>query len=91
MSIQKVVIPVAGLGTRLLPATKSQPKEMLPVVDKPTIQWVLEEAVGAGITDIAIITGNQKESIRRHFTRALELEDLLLKSDKFQELEMVLN
>ena len=62
---------------------------MLPIVDKPTIQWVLEEAVDAGITDIAIITGNQKDSIRRHFTNAVELENLLLKSNKIEELNKV--
>ena len=61
----KAVIPAAGFGTRLLPLTKAQPKEMLPVVNKPTIQWVVEEAVEAGITDIAIITGNSKQVIGR--------------------------
>ena len=63
----KAVIPAAGFGTRFLPLTKAQPKEMLPVVNKPTIQWVVEEAVDAGITDIAIITGKHKQAIENHF------------------------
>ncbi|HIH01711.1 TPA: NTP transferase domain-containing protein, partial [Thermoplasmata archaeon] len=69
----KVVIPAAGLGTRFLPATKAQPKEMLPVVDKPTIQYVVEEAVDSGITDIIIITGRGKRAIEDHFDKAYEL------------------
>jgi UTP--glucose-1-phosphate uridylyltransferase len=73
----KAVIPAAGLGTRFLPATKSQPKEMLPVVDKPAIQYVVEEAVEAGIRDILIVTGRSKRAIEDHFDRALELEHLL--------------
>lgn len=80
--ITKVVIPVAGLGTRFLPATKAQPKEMLPVVDKPTIQYIVEEAVRAGITDIILVTGSTKRAIEDHFDRNEELEKKLLKSGK---------
>jgi UTP--glucose-1-phosphate uridylyltransferase len=72
--VRKAVIPAAGLGTRFLPATKSQPKEMLPVVDKPSIQYVVEEAVRAGLTDILIITGRGKRAIEDHFDRNFELE-----------------
>jgi len=80
--IRKVVIPVAGLGTRFLPATKAQPKEMLPVVDKPTIQYIVEEAVRAGITDVILVTGLTKRAIEDHFDRNEELEKKLLKSGK---------
>ena len=73
----KAVIPAAGFGTRFLPLTKAQPKEMLPVVNKPTIQWVVEEAVDAGITDIAIITGEHKQSIENHFKPMEKLENIL--------------
>jgi len=76
-SVRKVVIPAAGLGTRFLPITKAQPKEMLPVVDKPVIQYVVEEAVNSGIDDIIIITGRNKRAIEDHFDRSLELEDRL--------------
>src|SRR3546814_7697137 len=72
--VRKAVIPAAGLGTRFLPATKAQPKEMLPVVDKPAIQYVVEEAVRAGIDDILIITGRNKRSLEDHFDRSVELE-----------------
>ena len=85
----KAVIPAAGLGTRFLPLTKAQPKEMLPVVNKPTIQWVAEEAVDAGITDIAIITGKHKKSIENHFSSAEHLEEILKKTGKFKELEKI--
>jgi len=78
----KAVIPAAGLGTRFLPATKSQPKEMLPVVDKPTIQYVIEEVASAGINDILIITGRGKRAIEDHFDRAIELEYILKKEGK---------
>ena len=71
----KAVIPAAGLGTRFLPATKSQPKEMLPLVDKPSIQYVVEECVAAGIEDILIITGRGKRAIEDHFDRSVELEE----------------
>lgn len=74
MKITKAVIPAAGLGTRFLPATKAQPKEMLPIVDKPTIQYIVEEAVASGITDILIITGRSKRAIEDHFDRSIELE-----------------
>lgn len=73
--VRKVVIPAAGLGTRFLPITKAQPKEMLPVVDKPVIQYVVEEAVASGIDDIIIITGRNKRAIEDHFDRCIELED----------------
>ena len=78
----KGVIPAAGLGTRFLPATKNMPKEMLPVVDKPAIQYVIEEAVHAGVDDILIITGRGKEAIENHFDVAYELEDMLEKRNK---------
>src|SRR4051812_16681764 len=74
---RKAVIPAAGLGTRFLPATKATPKEMLPVVDKPAIQYVVEEAVRAGIDDVLVITGRNKPSLEDHFDRAYELEDKL--------------
>ncbi len=77
MPVRKAVIPAAGLGTRFLPATKAQPKEMLPVVDKPSIQYVVEEAVRAGLTDILIITGRGKRSLEDHFDRSFELEHFL--------------
>lgn len=82
MKITKAVIPAAGLGTRVLPASKAIPKEMLPIVDKPAIQYIVEEAVAAGIEDILIITGRAKESIEDHFDRAPELEAKLLQSGK---------
>ncbi|MBD0292676.1 MAG: UTP--glucose-1-phosphate uridylyltransferase GalU [Jiangellaceae bacterium] len=76
-AVTKAVIPAAGLGTRFLPATKATPKEMLPVVDKPAIQYVVEEAVAAGLDDVLIVTGRNKRSLEDHFDRALELEDAL--------------
>jgi len=85
----KAVIPAAGFGTRFLPLTKAQPKEMLPVVNKPTIQWVVEEAVDAGITDIAIITGEHKQSIEDHFKPTKKLESTLENLGKFEELEKI--
>ena len=85
----KAVIPAAGFGTRFLPLTKAQPKEMLPVVNKPTIQWVVEEAVDAGIKDIAIITGKHKKAIENHFNSAKELEEVLEKAGKIKELEEI--
>ncbi len=72
--IRRAVIAVAGFGTRFLPATKAQPKEMLAVVDKPIIQWVVEEMVGAGIEEIVLVTGQNKRSIEDHFDRSFELE-----------------
>ena len=87
--IRKAVIPAAGLGTRFLPATKAQPKEMLPIVDKPTLQYIIEEAIDSGIEEILIITGRNKKSIEDHFDRSLELEIELEKSGKSELLEMV--
>ena len=89
MKLRKAVIPAAGLGTRFLPATKAQPKEMLPVVDTPSIQLVVEEAVRAGLTDILIITGRNKVSIEDHFDRSLELEAFLEEKGKFDELKQI--
>lgn len=85
----KAIIPAAGLGTRFLPATKSQPKEMLPVVDKPVIQYVVEEAVAGGVTDILIVTGRGKRAIEDHFDRSVELEVELAAKDKAKELATV--
>ena len=87
--IQKAVIPAAGFGTRFLPATKSQPKEMLPIVDTPVIQYVVEEAVAAGITDILMVIGKGKRAIEEHFDRNFQLEDQLYKNGKTEELEMI--
>jgi len=89
VKVKKAIIPAAGLGTRFLPATKAQPKEMLPVVDKPSIQYVVEEAVRAGLTDILIITGRGKRSIENHFDRSFELEYYLETKGKFDELKEV--
>jgi len=80
-SVRKAIIPAAGLGTRFLPATKAQPKEMLPLVDKPIIQYVVEEAVASGIKDILIITGRGKRTLEDHFDRSVELEQRLMKSE----------
>jgi len=88
-SVSKAVIPAAGLGTRFLPATKAQPKEMLPVVDKPAIQYVVEEAVRAGIDDILIITGRSKRSLEDHFDRNVELERELEAKGKTDDLALV--
>src|SRR5712691_4433727 len=87
--VRKAVIPAAGLGTRFLPATKAQPKEMLPIVDTPAIQFVVEEAVRAGLTDILIITGRGKRPIEDHFDRSIELEHFLEAKGKFEELKQV--
>ncbi len=87
--IRKAIIPAAGLGTRFLPATKAQPKEMLPIVDKPTIQYIIEEAVASGIEEILIITGRSKKCIEDHFDKSVELELELEKSGKEQMLKMV--
>ena len=91
MRITKAVIPAAGLGTRVLPATKNMPKEMYPIVDKPTIQFIVEEAVAAGITDILIITNRGKGLMEDHFDASPELESLLEKSGKTEFLETVRN
>lgn len=87
--IRKVIIPAAGLGTRFLPATKAQPKEMLPVVDKPIIQYVVEEAVASGIEDVIIVTGWQKRSIEDHFDYPFELEKRLIESGKLDILKEI--
>jgi UTP--glucose-1-phosphate uridylyltransferase len=89
MRIQKAVIPAAGLGTRFLPATKAMPKEMLPIVDKPTIQYIIEEAITSGIEEILIITGKNKRAIEDHFDRSLELEMDLEQKNKQDLLEIV--
>ncbi len=89
MKIRKAVIPVAGLGTRFLPATKAQPKEMLPIVDKPVIQYIVEEAVSAGITQIIFVTGRHKRAIEDHFDRNLELERALEEKGKEELLRLV--
>ncbi|MGQ9660847.1 MAG: UTP--glucose-1-phosphate uridylyltransferase GalU [Kiritimatiellia bacterium] len=87
--IRKAVIPAAGFGTRFLPATKSQPKEMLPIVDKPAIQYVVEEAVASGITDILMIIGKGKRAIEEHFDRNFELETELMEKQKMAELATI--
>ncbi|WP_026688430.1 UTP--glucose-1-phosphate uridylyltransferase GalU [Alteribacter aurantiacus] len=89
MRIRKAVIPAAGLGTRFLPATKAQPKEMLPIVDKPTIQYIVEEAVESGIEDIIIVTGRGKRAIEDHFDKSYELEETLRVKGKENVLEEV--
>lgn len=87
--IRKAIIPAAGLGTRFLPATKAQPKEMLPIVDKPAIQFIVEEAIASGIEEILIITGRNKRSIEDHFDRSLELEMQLKAQGKYDLLGMI--
>ncbi|TXC78497.1 UTP--glucose-1-phosphate uridylyltransferase GalU [Metabacillus litoralis] len=87
--VRKAIIPAAGLGTRFLPATKAQPKEMLPIVDKPTIQYIIEEAVASGIEDIIIVTGRGKRAIEDHFDKSYELEETLAKKGKFEQLEEI--
>ena len=87
--VRKAIIPAAGLGTRFLPATKSQPKEMLPIVDKPTLQYIIEEAIESGIEEILIVTGRSKKSIEDHFDRSVELELELEQKGKTEMLEMV--
>ena len=91
MKVKKAVIPAAGLGTRFLPATKAQPKEMLPIVDKPTIQYIIEEAVASGIEEILIITGRNKRAIEDHFDKSVELEKELEDHNKDELLSMVKN
>jgi UTP--glucose-1-phosphate uridylyltransferase len=87
--VKKAIIPAAGLGTRFLPATKAMPKEMLPIVDKPTIQYIVEEAIESGIEDIIIVTGKGKRSIEDHFDNAFELEQNLQEKGKLELLEIV--
>lgn len=91
MKVKKAIIPAAGLGTRFLPATKALPKEMLPIVDKPTIQYIIEEAIASGITEILIITGRNKSAIEDHFDKSVELEFELEKNNKHEYLELVKN
>ncbi|MDF2903477.1 MAG: UTP-glucose-phosphate uridylyltransferase [Bacillus sp. (in: firmicutes)] len=89
MKVRKAIIPAAGLGTRFLPATKAMPKEMLPIVDKPTIQYIVEEAIESGIEDIIIVTGKGKRAIEDHFDHSFELEQNLYEKGKFELLNEV--
>ena len=89
--VRKAIIPAAGLGTRFLPATKAMPKEMLPIVDKPTIQYIVEEAIASGIEDIIIVTGKGKRAIEDHFDHATELENNLMEKHKYELLETIQN
>ncbi len=89
MKVRKAIIPAAGYGTRFLPATKSLPKEMLPIIDKPTIQYIVEEAINSGIEEILIITNGQKKCIEDHFDRNWELEYFLVRKDKQKELKEI--
>lgn len=89
MKVRKAIIPAAGFGTRFLPATKSVPKEMIPIVDKPTIQYVVEEAAASGIEQIYIILGRGKNSIEDHFDKSFELEELLKRKSKLKELQEI--
>lgn len=89
MRARKVVIPAAGLGTRFLPATKALPKEMLPIVDKPSVQYVLEEALAAGLHDVVMITGRGKRALEDHFDTAYELEDILESKGDYSKLEVI--
>src|ERR1043166_905994 len=87
--VRKAVFPAAGLGTRFLPATKAQPKEMLPLVDKPLIQYVVEEAIESGIEHIVIVTGRGKQAIEDHFDISFELEHLLAEKGKHEDLQLL--
>src|SRR5579871_4307977 len=89
MKVTKAIFPVAGLGTRFLPATKANPKEMLPIVDKPLIQYAVEEAVAAGITELIFVTSSSKRAIEDHFDSNFELETNLIERGKFELLEIV--
>ena len=91
MKVRKAIIPAAGLGTRFLPATKAQPKEMLPIVDKPTLQYIVEEAVASGIEEVLVIIGRNKNSIQDHFDKSVELELELESKGETKLLEMVRN
>lgn len=91
MKVRKAVIPAAGLGTRFLPATKAMPKEMLPIVDKPTIQYIIEEAIASGIEEILIITGKNKRAIEDHFDHSIELEMELGKKNDYEMLKIIKN
>ncbi len=87
--VRKAIIPAAGMGTRFLPATKSMPKEMLPIIDKPVLQYVIEEAIASGIEDILIVTGRGKRAIENHFDYAPELEAFLVQADKREMIEQI--
>lgn len=89
MKVRKAIIPAAGMGTRFLPATKAQPKEMLPIVDKPTIQYIVEEAIASGIEDIMIVTGRGKRAIEDHFDKSYELEHVLMSKGEHELLSLV--
>ena len=89
--IKKVIIPAAGLGTRFLPATKSTPKEMFPIIDMPTLQYIVQEAADSGIEEVGIIVSREKPSIAEHFTVDLDLEERLLKANKIEEVNMLRN
>ncbi len=89
MKVRKAVIPAAGFGTRFLPATKAMPKEMLPIIDKPAIQYVVEEAIAAGMEDIVIVTGRGKHAIEDHFDKSIELEHLLEKNKDYEKLHRI--
>jgi len=89
LKVRKAIIPAAGLGTRFLPATKAQPKEMLPIVDKPTIQYIVEEAINSGIEDIIIVSGRNKRAIEDHFDKSYELEQELERKGKEELLDLV--
>src|SRR6201997_4935715 len=89
MKVRKAVFPAPGLGPRSLPATKAQPKEMLPIVDKPTIQYVVEEALASGIHEIVLVTGRGKDAIEDHFDRSIELELMLSRKGRADLLEVV--
>src|SRR5258705_12317489 len=89
MSVRKAVFPAAGLGTRFLPATKAQPKEMLPLVDTPTIQYVVEEAVASGLAEIILVTGRNKRAIEDHFDAPFELEYYLQDRGKLEGLAQI--
>lgn len=91
MKVKKAIIPAAGLGTRFLPATKAMPKEMLPIVDKPAIQYIIEEAIASGIEDIIIVTGKGKRAIEDHFDHSVELEQNLIEKEKYDLLQKVRN
>ena len=90
MKVRKAVFPVAGFGTRFLPATKAQPKEMFPIVDKPAIQYAVEEVVAAGIEAVIMVTGRGKDAIENHFDRSVELEQVLIAQGKEALLEEVI-
>ena len=89
--VRKAVIPVAGMGTRFLPVTKSVPKEMLPIIDKPTLQYIVEECVNSGIEEILFITSPYKRNVEDHFDQSFELETRLERNNKLKELEIVKN